>query len=102
MSETKIIRPSADEIAMMTQRDWMSATGAYKTVKSTPSRMDYPYSHVMVYISYWLSMSVFKTPKSILGLSIFVFGANKQCKNCALTVVKFFISHHLKILNHTS
>ena len=54
----------------------MPATGAYDTVKSTPSRMDYPYAHVLEYISYWLSISVVFTLKDILGLSIFVFGDN--------------------------
>ena len=65
----------------------MPATGAYDTVKSTPSRMDYPYAHVLEYISYWLSMSVFLTLKDILGLSIFVSVVSKERKNGALKVV---------------
>ena len=62
---------------MMTQRERMPYTGAYDTVKSTTSSMDYPYDHVMDYISYLFSMSVFLTLKYILGLSILVSGDNK-------------------------
>ena len=47
--------------------------------------------HVMVYISYWLSMSVVFTLKYILGLSIFVSDGNKERKNGALNVVDFAI-----------
>ena len=36
MSKTKIVKPSADAILMMTQREIIPATGAYDTTKSTP------------------------------------------------------------------
>ena len=59
MSETRIIRPSAYAIEMMTQRERIPlATGEYDTVKSTTSRMDDKYTHVLEYISYLLSMLV--------------------------------------------
>ena len=32
---------------MMIRRDLMPATGTYETVKSTHSRMDDPYTHVL-------------------------------------------------------
>ena len=35
MSKTKIIRPCADAIAMIIQREKILETGAYDTVKST-------------------------------------------------------------------
>ena len=47
MSKTKIIKPSADVIAIMMQREWMPATAAYETTKSTPSSMDYLSVHVL-------------------------------------------------------
>ena len=47
MSNTKIRRPSTDKIAIMIQRELMSATFAYGTVKSTPSSMDDSSTHVM-------------------------------------------------------
>ena len=65
----------------------MPSTGAYNTLKSTPSSMDYPYANVIEYRSYWLSMSFIFTLKDIMGLSIFVFGGNKERKNGALNVV---------------
>ena len=49
--------------------------------------MDDTYAHVIEYNSYWLSMSVVFTLKHILGLSIFVFGGNKERKNGALNVL---------------
>ena len=58
MSKTKISRPFSDEISMMMQRERMTATGMYDTVKSTPSSTDDTSAHVMDYISYLLSMSV--------------------------------------------
>ena len=48
------MRLSADAIAMIIQRESMTATGAYDIVKSTTSRMDDPFVHVLEYISYWL------------------------------------------------
>ena len=73
------------------RKERMPATGSYDTVKSNPSIMDDPSAHVMEYISYWLSVSVVFTLKDILGLSIFVFGGNKERKNGALNVVDFAI-----------
>ena len=49
--------------------------------------MDDPYAHVLEYRSNWFSMSVFFNLKDILGMSIFVFGGNKERKNGALNVV---------------
>ena len=49
--------------------------------------MDDTYENVLEYRSYWLSMPAFKNLKYILGLSIFVFGGNKERKNGALNVV---------------
>ena len=40
MSETKIMRPSADEMEIIMQIYLMPETGAYKIAKSTPSSMD--------------------------------------------------------------
>ena len=65
----------------------MPAPGEYDTVNSTPSIMDDPYSHVLYYISYWLSMSVVFTLKYILGLIIFVSGGSDERKNGALKVL---------------
>ena len=87
---------SADAIDTMIQREHISATGEYDTVKAKPSGMDYPYTNVIEYKSYWLSMSVVFTLKHILVPSIFVFGGNKECKNGALNVVNVAISHNLK------
>ena len=56
-------------------------------MKSTTSRINYKYSHVLVYISYWLSMSVVFSLRDIMGLSIFVSGGSKDRKNGALKVV---------------
>ena len=56
-------------------------------MKSTTSSTNYPYSHVLEYISYWLSMSVVFTLKDIMGLSFFVSGGGKERKNGALKVV---------------
>ena len=52
MSKIKIINPSSYEIAMMTRIYLMPATGAYETVKSTPSRMEDKLSTVIAYRSY--------------------------------------------------
>ena len=79
--------PSAYSIAVIMQRGWVTATGKNDTVKSTPSSMDDPSVHVLEYISYWLSMSVFLTLKDILVLGIFVFGGNNEHKNGALKIV---------------
>ena len=65
----------------------MPDTGTYDIVKSTPSRMDDPSAHILEYRSYQLSISVVFTLKDILGMSIFVFGGNKELKNGALNVV---------------
>ena len=73
----KIIRTSADAIEMIMRREWMPSTGAYETLKSTPSIMDDQSEHVMEYILYWSSMSGVLTLKYILGMSIFVSGDNK-------------------------
>ena len=53
--------------------------------------MDYPYAHVLEYKSYWFSMSFVFTKKDIMGMSILVFGGNKDHKNGALNVVDFSI-----------
>ena len=47
MSNTKIMRSSADAIAMITRRDQMTSTGSYDKVKSTSSIMDDPSAHVL-------------------------------------------------------
>ena len=52
MSGTKIIKPYVDKISMIMRRDHMPETGAYDTVKSTPSSMDDPSVHVLEYRSY--------------------------------------------------
>ena len=49
--------------------------------------MDYPSGHFLEYKSYLVSMSVVFTVKYILGLSIFVFGGNKERKNGSLNVI---------------
>ena len=49
--------------------------------------MDDLSTHVLEYISYWLSMSIVFTLKDILGLSIFVPVGSKKHKNGALKVV---------------
>ena len=58
----------------------MPYTGAYDKMRSTPSSMDDSYSHVLEYKYIDLSMSVILTLNDILGLSIFVFGGNKERK----------------------
>ena len=77
MSMTKRIRPYADSITTLIQRDPMSATGAYNKVKSTNLGTDYPSEHVLEYRSYWLSMSVLSTLKYILSTSVCVSDVNK-------------------------
>ena len=52
---------------MMIQRELIPETGAYETVKSTPSGMYNPSARVMEYISHLLSISVFFHLKNILG-----------------------------------
>ena len=47
MSKEKIIKPSAEEMAIIMQRYIMPAIGAYDSVNSTPSIMDYPSSRVL-------------------------------------------------------
>ena len=54
MYKTKRMRPSADETAMIIQRDRIPATVAYDKVESTSSRMDDPSAHVLDYRSDWL------------------------------------------------
>ena len=54
MSKKKIIKSSADAMAMMTWRDLIPTTGAYDTGKSPPSSTDNPYVQVLEYNSYWL------------------------------------------------
>ena len=49
---------------------------------------------------YWQCQ--FFSLKNILGLSILVFGVNKERKNGALNVVDFAISHYLEKLSHCS
>ena len=56
MSKKKIMRPSTNTIAMIMQRERITAPGAYDTVKSTTSIIDYPYAHVLDYRSYLLPM----------------------------------------------
>ena len=46
ISETKIIKPSANVMAMIMQREQMPVNGVYETVKPTPTSMNYPSSHV--------------------------------------------------------
>ena len=43
MSKTKIFKPYADIMAIMIQREKITATSAYETVNPTPSIMDDPY-----------------------------------------------------------
>ena len=59
MSNKIRMRPSANAIAMIIQRERMPDTGAYDTLNSTPSSVDNPFVHVVDYISYQFSMSVF-------------------------------------------
>ena len=92
MSNTNRMRPSVEAIAMIMWMERMPSTGALDTVNSNPSRMDDSSAHIIEYSSYWLSMSVVFTLKYILGLSIFVSGGSKECKNGALKVVDVAIS----------
>ena len=46
------MKPSADAIATIMQRERMLAAGLYDPVKSTPSRMDNTNAHVLEYKSY--------------------------------------------------
>ena len=52
MSKTRIIKPSADAMVKMMRRVKIPETVAYETVKSTTSRMDYPYAHVLKHYSF--------------------------------------------------
>ena len=72
------MRPSADAIATTIQREQIPSTGAQDIVKSNPSSMDDPSTHICEYRSYWLSMSVVFTLKDNLGLSIVVSGGSKE------------------------
>ena len=54
MSKTRMIKPYADAMSMMMQREQMPATGEYETMKSNTSIMDDPSAHVMEYIFYCL------------------------------------------------
>ena len=47
MTKTKIIKPSADVMATMMQREKITVTGAYETVKLNTSSMDDTYAHVL-------------------------------------------------------
>ena len=47
MSKTKLMRPYADTIYMMMQRDRMPSTGAYDTLNTTPSSMVDTSAHFM-------------------------------------------------------
>ena len=53
--------------------------------------MDDPYTHVLDYSSYWLSMSFVFTLKHIIGLRIFLSGGSDERKNSALNVVNVAI-----------
>ena len=86
----KIVRPSADAISMMMQRERMTETGAYETVKSTTSRIDDTSANALEYRSYLLSMSVVFTLNYILGRSIFLSGGSEERRNGPLNVVNFF------------
>ena len=52
MHKTKIMRPSADAIVMIMQREGIPETGAYDKVKSITSIMDDPSVRVLDYKSY--------------------------------------------------
>ena len=52
ITNKKIIKPSADAMVKMMRRVKIPETVAYETVKSTTSRMDYPYAHVLKYYSF--------------------------------------------------
>ena len=92
-----------DAISIMIQRERMPDTGAYDTLKSTPSMIDYPSAHVLEYILYLLSMSVFLTVNYILGWIIFVSSGNEVSKNSALNLVDFTIfSSFQNIESHQS
>ena len=41
------MRPSSDVIAKIMQKERMTSTGAYDTVRSTPSHRDDPYAQVL-------------------------------------------------------
>ena len=90
-SNTNIMRPYAEAIAMIMHRERMPATGAYNTLKSTPSIMDDPYAHVLEYNSDWLSISVVFNLKDIMGLSIFMSVSSDEPKNGAPKVVDIAI-----------
>ena len=85
---------------MIIQSYQVPSTGAYYTVKSTPSSMGDPYARFLEYILDWLSMSVFLTLKDILGLSIFVSSGSKKRKNGALKVVDVAIFSWFEKLIH--
>ena len=62
-----MIMSSAVSIAIIIQRDLMLATGAYNTMKSTLTSMDYSSAEILEYRSNWLSIYVVFTLKYILG-----------------------------------
>ena len=47
MSKTKITRPSVDTITIIMQTERIPDTGAYDTLKPTPSSMDDTSAHVI-------------------------------------------------------
>ena len=57
MSKTKIIIPSVEAIEMLIQRYIIPSYGAYEAVRPTTSSMYDPYSHIIEYRSYRLSIS---------------------------------------------
>ena len=67
MSNIKIFYSSLDIKAMMMRRGRIPETGAYDTVKSTPSSMNDTSAQFLEYISYCLSMTVFLTLEDIIG-----------------------------------
>ena len=67
MYNTTVIKLYADSMAMIIWGDIIPSTGDYDTVKSNPSSVDDPSTHVMKYSSYQLSMSVVFNLKYILG-----------------------------------
>ena len=90
MYKTKIIKPSADAMEMMIQRELVTETGAYETVKSTTSIIDDTSANALEYRSYLLSMSVVFTLNYILGRSIFLSGGSEERRNGPLNVVNLF------------
>ena len=63
---------------MLILRYLMSTTGAYETVKSTPSIMDETSAQVLEYIPYQLSISIVLTLNEIRRRNIFSSGGNHE------------------------